>query len=288
MIFHFLCSCMSLYISSLNSGSNGNCYYIGNDTEAVLVDAGISCRETEKRMRLLGLDMQKVKAIFISHEHSDHIKGLPVIAEKYKLPVYITNLTLKHSCLSLNRESVAGFSAHQQIKVGGLTVTAFPKAHDASDPHSFIISYNGVTVGVFTDIGACCKQVTRYFNLCHAAFLEANYDADMLDKGHYPYHLKNRIRGGMGHLSNKQALDLFIAHRPAFMTHLFLAHLSRDNNSPELAQSIFENHRVGTEIIVASRYEPTKVYNINAGISTVYRKKLLNPTSIPAQMRLFE
>lgn len=279
---------MSLYITSLNSGSNGNCYYIGNDSDAVLIDAGISCRETEKRMRLLGLDMQKVRAIFISHEHSDHIKGLPVIAEKYKLPVYITELTLKHSGISLNKERVTGFKAHQQIEVGGLSVTAFPKAHDASDPHSFIISCNGITVGVFTDIGACCQHVSRYFSRCHAAFLEANYDADMLENGRYPYHLKNRIRGGMGHLSNKQALDLFKEYRPTFMSHLFLSHLSRDNNNPVLASSVFDNHRNGTNIIVASRDEPTKLYHITptipAGIQTHLQKRLIKPS----QMRLFD
>ena len=279
---------MSLYITSLNSGSNGNCYYIGNDSDAVLIDAGISCRETEKRMRLLGLDMQKVRAIFISHEHSDHIKGLPVIAEKYKLPVYITELTLKHSGISLNKERVTGFTAHQQIEVGGLSVTAFPKAHDASDPHSFIISCNGITVGVFTDIGACCQHVSRYFSRCHAAFLEANYDADMLENGRYPYHLKNRIRGGMGHLSNKQALDLFKEYRPTFMSHLFLSHLSRDNNNPVLASSVFDNHRNGTNIIVASRDEPTKLYHITptipAGIQTHLQKRQIKPS----QMRLFD
>ena len=279
---------MSLYITSLNSGSNGNCYYIGNDSDAVLIDAGISCRETEKRMRLLGLDMQKVRAIFISHEHSDHIKGLPVIAEKYKLPVYITELTLKHSGISLNKERVTGFKAHQQIEVGELSVTAFPKAHDASDPHSFIISCNGITVGVFTDIGACCQHVSRYFSRCHAAFLEANYDADMLENGRYPYHLKNRIRGGMGHLSNKQALDLFKEYRPTFMSHLFLSHLSRDNNNPLLASSVFDNHRNGTDIIVASRDEPTKLYHITptipAGIQTHLQKRQIKPS----QMRLFD
>ena len=239
-------------------------------------------------MRLLGLDMQKVRAIFISHEHSDHIKGLPVIAEKYKLPVYITELTLKHSGISLNKERVTGFKAHQQIEVGELSVTAFPKAHDASDPHSFIISCNGITVGVFTDIGACCQHVSRYFSRCHAAFLEANYDADMLENGRYPYHLKNRIRGGMGHLSNKQALDLFKEYRPTFMSHLFLSHLSRDNNNPLLASSVFDNHRNGTDIIVASRDEPTKLYHITptipAGIQTHLQKRQIKPS----QMRLFD
>src|ERR1700759_3364487 len=109
---------MSLYIASLNSGSNGNCYYIGNDHEAVLVDAGLTCRETEKRMRRLELSMDKVRAIFISHEHGDHIKGLDVIARKYKLPVYITPLTLQHSRLQL--DNVIPFRAYTPVSIGEL------------------------------------------------------------------------------------------------------------------------------------------------------------------------
>src|ERR1700760_544129 len=125
-----LCITMSLFITSLNSGSNGNCYYIGNEHEAVLVDAGISCRETEKRMLRLGLNIRKVKAIFISHEHSDHINGLPVLAKKYQLPVYITLPTMRRGGLMLEEHLVFRFAAFQTIQIGGLQITAFPKMHD--------------------------------------------------------------------------------------------------------------------------------------------------------------
>src|SRR5690349_7021744 len=121
---------MSLFITSLNSGSNGNCYYVGNDEEAIFVDAGISCRETERRMSRLGLQMEKVKAIFVSHEHSDHISGIPVLARKYKLPVYITQRTLKSGGLDLAAEQVRSFAAYQNVQIGGLSITAFPKFHD--------------------------------------------------------------------------------------------------------------------------------------------------------------
>jgi phosphoribosyl 1,2-cyclic phosphodiesterase len=147
---------MSLFITSLNSGSNGNCYYVGNNNEAILVDAGISCRETEKRMQRLSLSMEKVKAIFISHEHSDHIKGVSVLSSKYKLPVYITRETLKQSRLFLTQDLIRSFDPHQEIEIGGLSVKAFPKLHDAVDPYSFIVSGNGVKVGVLTDIGSAC------------------------------------------------------------------------------------------------------------------------------------
>jgi phosphoribosyl 1,2-cyclic phosphodiesterase len=255
---------MSLFITSLNSGSNGNCYYVGNAQEAVLIDAGISCRETEKRMKRLGLSMDTVKAIFISHEHGDHIAGVSVLAKKYQLPVYITTPTLNGGRIALDKSQVKSFIAHNAVSIGSLSITAFPKFHDASDPHSFIISCGEVNVGVFTDLGIACEQLVNYFQKCHAAFLESNYDADMLEKGGYPYHLKNRIRGGEGHLSNEQALQLFLEHRPSFMSHLLLAHLSKNNNDPKLVEDLFNRHAGNTKIVVASRYNETEVYHITA------------------------
>jgi phosphoribosyl 1,2-cyclic phosphodiesterase len=255
---------MQLFITSLNSGSNGNCYYVGNDREAVLVDAGISCRETERRMKRLGLSMTKVKAIFISHEHSDHIRGLEVLARKYRLPVYITPDTRLNSRLIFDNIGLQPFRAYEPVPVGELTVTGFPKFHDAADPHSFIVAYQDIRVGVFTDIGAPCDHVIRHFQQCHAAFLETNYDEQMLDNGYYPYHLKRRIKGDKGHLSNAQALTLFTTHKPAFMSHVLLSHLSRDNNSPQLVKDLFTTFAGDTEVIVASRYEETPVYRITA------------------------
>ncbi|WP_316765985.1 MBL fold metallo-hydrolase [Pedobacter frigiditerrae] len=255
---------MALFISSLNTGSNGNCFYIGNTDEAILVDAGLSCKETEIRMQRLSLSMSKVKAIFISHEHSDHIRGLPVLAKKYQIPVYITQSTLLSGRQQIQSHLIQSFLAYVPVQFGNLSITAFPKKHDAAEPHSFTVCCNGVTVGVFTDIGGHCDHVINNFKNCHAAFLEANYDEEMLEKGRYPYFLKNRIRGGNGHLSNKQALDLFLAHKPAHMSHLFLSHLSKDNNCPDLVHNLFQSHANGTEIIVASRLQETAVYHISA------------------------
>ncbi|HRN58066.1 MAG TPA: MBL fold metallo-hydrolase [Agriterribacter sp.] len=259
---------MPLYITALNSGSNGNCYYIGNENEAVLVDAGISCRETEKRMQRLGLQMSMVKAIFVSHEHSDHITGIPGLSKKFRLPVYITEATLQAAAIPVEKQLVQNFLPHQPVSIGNLTVTGFPKCHDASDPHSFVISGNRVTVGVFTDIGNACAHVIHHFSQCHSAFLEANYCGDMLANGSYPYHLKKRISSGNGHLSNTQALELFTRHRGKQLTHLILSHLSKNNNSPELVERLFHKEANGTAIMVASRYHETPVYCIaeTAGI----------------------
>lgn len=253
---------MSLFIASLNSGSNGNCYYISSDSEAILVDAGISCREIEQRMKRLGLSMRKIKAVFVSHEHSDHIKGISVLVKKYSLPVYITATTLRHGRFHLNAQLVHLFRAHEPIAIGELTIIPFPKLHDAADPYSFTVACRDIKVGIFTDIGGPCQHLTHYFSQCNAAFLEANYDEHLLEEGDYPSYLKNRIRGGKGHLSNKQALKLFIEHKPLFMSHLFLSHLSKNNNCPNLVLELFNSYANGVKMIVASRYEQTSLYHI--------------------------
>jgi phosphoribosyl 1,2-cyclic phosphodiesterase len=237
---------------------------VGNSEEAVLIDAGISCREIEKRMLRLNLSMEKVKALFISHEHSDHIKGVCTLAKKYQLPVYITSGTLRNCRFDLNAGLVRNLSSHSKTQIGRLVVTAFPKIHDAIEPHSFMVSCGNTHVGVFTDLGAVCGELTKYFKLCHAAFLEANYDEQMLSNGGYPYFLKQRICGGRGHLSNTQALELFSTHRSPHLSHLLLSHLSKDNNDPQLVKTLFDGHAAGTEIIVASRHEETAVFVVSA------------------------
>ncbi len=253
---------MSLSICSLNSGSNGNCYYIGNAREAVLVDVGISCREVETRAKRLGLSLEKVKAIFISHEHTDHIRGLPIISKKYNIPVYITTRTLRFGRLKLDKTLIKGFQPHESVSVGELTITPFPKFHDAADPYSFSVRCKDVTVGVFTDIGKPCENLVTHFRQCHAAFLESNYDDQMLQNGSYPYVLKKRITSDHGHLSNTQALELFKTHRPAHMSHLILSHLSKNNNCPKLVEELFNTHANGVQMVIASRYNETPVFNI--------------------------
>ncbi len=279
---------MALFISSLNSGSNGNCYYIGNQEEAVLIDGGISCRETEKRMNRLNLSMKKIKAVFISHEHSDHINGVTSLSKKYKIPIYITSSTFQSGRLRLSLSPVISFRAYEPIAIGNLLVTAFPKFHDASDPHSFVISCNEVTVGVFTDIGQSCEHVIRHFQLCHAAFLESNYDEEMLETGKYPIYLKNRIRDGRGHLSNTQAAELFTSHRPPFMSHLFLSHLSKNNNTPKIVKDLFIRIAGATEVIIAPRDKETKLYHIRNHSNRTGQRVAPENKNLSFQLSLFQ
>ena len=264
---------MHINICSLNSGSNANCYYVGNENEAVLIDTGLSCRETEKRMTGVGLSMDTVKAIFISHEHSDHVTGLAAISKKYQLPVYITEATLGNCKVPVDENLVQYFQQTKPVNIGNLKITSFKKNHDAADAHSFMISGYGINIGVITDIGFACKKVIKYFGQCHAAFLESNYCDTMLANGNYPYYLQERISSDVGHLSNAQAVELFKHYRSEHLQLLILSHLSKNNNKPELVENIFTPHAGSTKIIVASRYEASPIYRIEGNPVLTLRKQ---------------
>ena len=258
---------MALNIASINSGSNGNCYYIGNDHDAVLVDAGISCKETEKRLSRMGLSFDKIRAVFISHEHTDHTRRVDVIARRFQIPVYFSPIAYNKSKIHLDDHLLAYINDGSEIKIGSLLIKAFSKLHDSSDPLSFTVSSENVNVGVYTDIGMVTEPLVQHFSQCNAAFLESNYDEEMLENGRYPVFLKNRIRGDHGHLSNMQALDLFRNHKSPSLSHVLLSHLSQDNNNPELARDLFLKHANGTEIAIASRYQESEVYCIKPATS---------------------
>lgn len=279
---------MSLQIASLNSGSNANCYYIGNNKEAVLIDAGLSCRETEKRMKRLGLDISLVKAVFITHEHDDHIAGLPVLSKKYRMPVYITDNTLRNCRFELNKEFVYSFVHASSISIGELSIIPFIKSHDANDPHSFIISANNVHVGVITDIGYACKHVIKHFKLCDAVFLESNYCEQMLTDGSYPLHLKRRISGRKGHLSNDQALELFLKHKPRNLQLLILSHLSQNNNHPDIVSKMFSQHANGVKVVIASRHKESEIFNVERNYIFSAAKPTKKLRDNKAQLSLFE
>jgi phosphoribosyl 1,2-cyclic phosphodiesterase len=176
--------------------------------------------------------------------------------------VYVTPDTKREGRLDLKEKLALSFKAYESVLIGDLSIMPFPKLHDATDPHSFVVANGAVKVGVFTDIGVPCEHVIRNFKQCHAVFLESNYDEEMLEMGRYPIQLKNRIRDGKGHLSNRQALDLFLQHKPSFMSHLLLSHLSAENNSHRIVRELFRERSGDTKIIIASRSKETQVYHI--------------------------
>jgi hypothetical protein len=172
----------------------------------------------------------------------------------------------------MERSAHLGVVMHNRetVHVGGLAVTAFVKRHDACDPVSFVVKgEDGVRIGILTDIGRCCDEVARQFSTLDAAFLESNYDADMLTYGRYPAHLKQRIRGGHGHLSNDEALELFMQHRSSRLSHLILSHLSANNNDPRIVEQVFRPHAKGVEVVVASRYAESKVFEVSGDFRAV-------------------
>jgi phosphoribosyl 1,2-cyclic phosphodiesterase len=271
---------MHLKFASLNSGSNGNCYYIGNDEHAVMIDAGLSRRETERRMQRMNLRLDNVRAIFISHEHIDHVRGVEGISKRYGMPVYMTSASKANSQIHIPLELLRDFKADTEIAAGNLKVTAFTKKHDAADPHSFVIEFNDIVVGVMTDIGASCDRVKHFIPKCHALLLESNYDHDMLMNGRYPYPLKQRVSSDVGHLSNAQAYDLINEFASERLRLLLLGHLSKDNNREQLVRETFMPFSDRMHVEIASRFNESRVYEVSGTADRVEVRTLTGQMSI--------
>lgn len=225
-----------LKVCSLNSGSNGNAYYIGNETMGILIDLGISARMTTNRLAEIGVKPEQIAAIIVSHEHADHIRGIKTFQKRFHTKVYTNPKT--HSKFRHPIHNLAFFE-EEDFKIGPFTISPFKKYHDAADPYSFIVQYQDYNIGVMTDIGRVCDSLKSATEKCQVLFLESNYDEEMLDNGPYPIFLKDRIRGGEGHLSNMEAKDLLMDHRHPALEKVFLSHISENNNHPDICLQTF-------------------------------------------------
>ncbi|MBM3233021.1 MBL fold metallo-hydrolase [Candidatus Pacearchaeota archaeon] len=253
-------------VTALASGSSGNCFYVGNNNEAVLVDAGISAKQVYNRMEELGLDPGKLRGIFITHEHSDHIRGADVLARQLKIPIYATKKTLQNGMICSEKSLFRTIIAGKDIKIGRLSVESFSKSHKAADPVSYTIVGNK-RVAVITDAGYACKNIQEHISNAHFLFIESNHDDKMLERGPYPAYLKRWISGDTGHLSNRQAALSVLECASAELQNMVLSHLSQTNNSPEVALETFHSllkERTGfrAKIDVSDRERPTPLYVI--------------------------
>ncbi|MDR1742810.1 MAG: MBL fold metallo-hydrolase [Dysgonamonadaceae bacterium] len=225
---------------SLSSGSCGNCYYLGNNSYGILIDAGIGTRTIKKRLAENGVEITSIQAVLITHDHLDHIRSIGSLGEKLHIPVYATHKVHKgiENC-RLVREKLNGsrryFEKGKPFHIEDLTITAFDVPHDSIDHNGFFFQFAGQTLALATDVGAITDEIAGYVRKANHLIIESNYDEEMLQTGHYPYILKQRISGGSGHLSNRQTGEFLADIYGGHLRNIWLCHLSADNNRPELA-----------------------------------------------------
>ena len=236
--------------TTIASGSSGNCTYIGSENTHILVDAGISKKRIEEGLGELDLSLRDINAIFVTHEHTDHIAAIRMILKKHDIPVYATGGTIE-GIRESDKKGEIDFSefvrvyADQPVTVGDMIINPMRISHDALEPCGYRIFCGGKKIGVATDLGCYDEYTVRSLEGSDALLLEANHDVRMLQTGPYPYRLKSRILGDKGHLSNDKSCELLLRLLHDGMKGVFLGHLSKENNMPELA---YETVRVGIEM----------------------------------------
>ncbi|MGH9536706.1 MAG: MBL fold metallo-hydrolase [Terriglobales bacterium] len=267
---------MAVSISVLASGSRGNSSIVSSSRTKILVDAGISCRETVKRMRAAGDDPRSLSAILITHEHSDHVYGLAVLARKFQLPVFMTGATHQAWARSLRDdagelpqlERLEVFSAGRRFQIGDIEVTPFTIPHDAADPVGLTLRADGLKVGIATDLGYTPPNVCHELRGCDVLVIESNHDLEMLRGGPYPWSVKQRVGSPTGHLSNDQLSKFLCTEYDGGASYVVLAHISEQNNHPELARHAAEKALgprqtlLHNRVMVARQSEPMQAIQL--------------------------
>lgn len=227
-------------ICSLASGSSGNCTYIEDGEKRILIDAGISRKRIVNGMREIGADPEQLDAIFVTHEHSDHIQGIPMMLKYFNVPVYATAGTLdgiraKDTRGLVKMENLFQLYPDRTVDLGSMHITPYHISHDAADPVGYTVESGGSKASIATDMGFYDDYIVEHLSGSDVLILEANHDISMLEAGSYPYPLKCRILGERGHLSNEDSGRLLCRLMGTKLRYAFLAHLSEENNYPELA-----------------------------------------------------
>jgi phosphoribosyl 1,2-cyclic phosphodiesterase len=272
-----------MLIAPLSSGSAGNAYWFESDGTAILVDAGLGTRETKKRLGMVGRDLSGLKAIVLTHEHSDHIHGAERLARKYEVPIYLTRGTLEASRIDRDETKTVVFENDTSFTIGELCIHARKTIHDAADPACFVIeARDGTRVGIASDLGYVNREVLEHLTGCDGLFFESNHDLDMLRMGSYPWSLKRRIMSRYGHLSNDDSLNAVQRLLGAELKTLCMIHLSQKNNNESIVRDMCTRllRRTGASLdfAIARQFEPT-------GLFDVARRRERTP--MPGQMSLF-
>jgi len=247
----------------LGSGSRGNCTYVGAAGTGVLIDAGFSGVEVERRLASIGVGMEDISAILVTHEHGDHIRGVGVLSRRFKLPVWVNRATLEAAASTLaNLHQVRYFKTGSAFEWRQMAIHPFTISHDCHDPVGFVIEAEGRRFGYCTDTGVLSKMVRHRLSSCHGLVLESNHDLIMLKEGPYSQELQQRVRSADGHLANPQALEFLKELEPHIPRKVVLAHISEKNNSRErilsgLAQVSGDK---GLEIGLASQERAGDIY----------------------------
>src|SRR5689334_24463754 len=233
---------MPVRLTILGSGSAGNCAYVETDEVRILVDAGFSLRQIRKRLASIGRAPESLTAILVTHEHSDHIQGLASLSKKLQVPIYCNRPTQEATEFQLGAKlDCRLFTTRNSFTIGDVTVETFEILHDAQDPVGYLLRAPGVNIGFLTDLGQVTKLVLDRLREVNVLLLESNHDVKMLqDCPHRPWSLKQRILGRHGHLSNEAAADAAEQIMSAELRHLYLGHLSRQCNKPDLAFSVMQ------------------------------------------------
>ncbi|MEZ5363409.1 MAG: MBL fold metallo-hydrolase [Bryobacterales bacterium] len=256
---------MSLKVSILGSGSRGNAALVVTARSKVLIDAGFSYRSLCRRLAEVGESPESLDAVLVSHEHSDHISGLPVLSRKVKAPIYMTGRTSAAIDWGEKKPHVETFEAGAKLAFGDLEIETFTIPHDAVDPVGFTFRQNGFKVGLATDLGYVTESIKRHLQGCDMLVLESNHDLEMLKVGPYPWFVKQRVMSRVGHLSNQAVSDFLTTEFDRSTRILVLAHLSGNNNHPEIArmfadQALRQAGASATRLIVADQDRPSEVY----------------------------
>lgn len=228
----------SLTYASIASGSCGNCHYISSKDTSILIDAGLSGKKIETNFKNLDIEIEKIKAIFITHEHKDHILGAGILSRRYNIPIYANEKTWQSMQKDLGKikdENMKVLESGKKLDLDEMQITSFKINHDASDPVGYKIEYKNKSASIATDTGKIDDDMKKIIKGSNLVVLESNHDVEMLKMGSYPYYLKRRVLSNIGHLSNEHAADFCVELVKSGTKQILLAHLSKENNFPELA-----------------------------------------------------